>query len=207
MIPGVVVSLLLGVLTWSLLEYLIHRYLGHDRRYRKNVFAREHIRHHIEGDYFAPTHKKAQAAALAAALVTPFAILAAGPARGGAYVTGLMLFYTAYEILHRREHTSAGFGAYGRWARRHHFYHHFENAKMNHGVTSPLWDIVFGTYRAPGVIHVPPKLCMTWLRDPRTGDVRTEHAASFALESSARTAEKDVETVSSSFSHPPQESV
>ena len=49
---------LLGALTWSFLEYCIHRWLGHDRRFRKNVFAREHIRHHIEGNYFAPTWKK-----------------------------------------------------------------------------------------------------------------------------------------------------
>lgn len=188
MTPGIVVSFLVGVLTWSFLEYVIHRWLGHDRRTRKNAFAREHIRHHIEGNYFAPTRKKVLVAVVAAALVTPVAVLVAGPALGISYAAGFVFFYAAYEVLHRREHTSAGLGPYGRWARRHHFYHHFENAKVNHGVTSPLWDLVFGTYRAPGLIHVPPKLCMQWLRDPETGDVRAEHASSFVLTASARAA-------------------
>ncbi len=179
---GLAVFFALGVLTWSFLEYVIHRWMGHDRRFRRSQFGQEHTRHHIEGNYFAPTSKKLVVAALTTALLTPFAVLALGAGHGLAYVAGLMLFYGAYEVLHRREHTHPGLGAYGKWARRHHFYHHFENARMNHGVTSPLWDIVFGTYRRPDVIHVPDRLCMAWLRDPETRRVRREHAASFVIE-------------------------
>ena len=105
----------------------------------------------------------------------------AGRALGGAYVLGLMGFYGAYEVLHRLEHVWAGIGPYARWARKHHFYHHFVDARMNHGVTSPIWDLVFGTYRKPDVITVPKKLCMAWLKDPETGDIRAEHAGTFAL--------------------------
>lgn len=109
------------------------------------------------------------------------AILIAGRTVGVAYVLGLIGFYGAYEVLHRREHTHPGIGAYGRWARRHHFHHHFADARVNHGVTSPLWDLVFGTYRRPGVIKVPARLCMAWLLDPATGDVRAEHADHYEL--------------------------
>jgi sterol desaturase/sphingolipid hydroxylase (fatty acid hydroxylase superfamily) len=52
---------------------------------------------------------------------------------------------------------------------------------MNHGVTSPIWDFVFGTYRRPGTITVPKKLCMAWLKDPETGDIRAQHAGTFVL--------------------------
>jgi 4-hydroxysphinganine ceramide fatty acyl 2-hydroxylase len=181
MTMSVVGFALLGALTWTFLEYCIHRWLGHDRRFRKNPFAKEHIRHHIEGNYFAPTWKKLLLSFALTALLAPLFVLALGPARGLAYVAGLMLFYGTYEVLHRREHTHAGANAYGRWARRHHFYHHFENGKMNHGVTSPLWDLVFGTYRKPEIIHVPKRLCMEWLRDPETGGARREHEDSFVL--------------------------
>lgn len=92
-----------------------------------------------------------------------------------------MLFYCVYEALHRIEHVTAGIGPYGRWARRHHFHHHFVDGKTNHGVTTPLWDLVFGTYRRPGVIDVPPKLCMRWLLDPTTGGIREAHAGTFAM--------------------------
>jgi sterol desaturase/sphingolipid hydroxylase (fatty acid hydroxylase superfamily) len=162
----VIVSALLGVLTWTLLEYVIHRWGGHDRRYRKTPFGVEHIRHHAEGNYFAPTWKKLAIAAVVTGVLVVPAIALVGTARGVSYVVGLMAFYGVYEVLHRREHTHAGFGPYARWARRHHFHHHFVDGRTNHGVTSPLWDLVFGTYRTPGIIKVPPRLAMKWLEDP-----------------------------------------
>lgn len=90
-------------------------------------------------------------------------------------------FYGVYELMHRRDHTHAGFTAYGRWLRRHHFRHHLVDARTNFGVTSPIWDVVFGTYRAPEQIAVPAKLVMPWLLDPATGAVRAEHADAFVL--------------------------
>lgn len=177
---AIVVAALLGVLTWSLLEYVIHRWLGHDRRFRRNLFAVEHIRHHVEGGYFAPGWKKAIVAAVVGVGLGLPAFLVGGVV-GLAWVGGLLAFYATYELLHRLEHVRAGRGPYARWARRHHFTHHFVDARCNHGVTSPLWDFVFGTYRRPGKIAVPAKLRMPWLTDPRTGDVRADWADTFEL--------------------------
>jgi sterol desaturase/sphingolipid hydroxylase (fatty acid hydroxylase superfamily) len=181
----IVLAVLLGAFTWSFLEYVIHRWLGHDRRFRGNLFGKEHLRHHVEGDYFAPNHKKAMFAAVATMMLGAPAIAIAG-VLGAAWVVGFVAFYVAYEVLHRREHTHAGIGRYGRWARRHHFHHHFVDGRSNHGVTSPLWDLAFGTYQKPGVIPVPQRLCMKWLLDPQTKDVRVEHAARYTLRVTAR---------------------
>lgn len=176
----VIAAMTLGALTWTLLEYLIHRWMGHDRRFKRTPFGIEHVRHHIEGDYFSPSWKKVVIATSAAAVVGVPATALAGTA-GLAYLAGLVGFYAAYEVLHRREHTCAGIGAYGRWARRHHFHHHFVDGRTNHGVTSPLWDLVFGTYEQPTVIPVPRKLCMSWLVDPVTGDVLPTLAAVYRM--------------------------
>lgn len=178
---GVVVAAACGVATWTLLEYLIHRWMGHDRRFRRSPFGVEHIRHHIEGDYFAPTWKKLSVAAIVAAVLCGPAIAIAGTSLGVAYVAGLIAFYGVYEWLHRREHTHAGIGPYGRFVRRHHFHHHFVDGRKNHGVTTPIWDFAFGTYQTPTIIKVPPRLCMAWLIDPATGDVRAEHAGTYQL--------------------------
>lgn len=175
-----IAAMVLGALTWTLLEYVIHRWMGHDRRFKRTPFGIEHVRHHIEGDYFSPSWKKVLIAAGAAAVLGVPAIAIAGTT-GLAYLAGLIGFYTAYEVLHRREHTCAGIGPYGRWARRHHFHHHFVDGRTNHGVTSPLWDLVFGTYEQPTVIPVPRKLCMPWLLDPATGDVLPALAAVYRL--------------------------
>lgn len=180
MIQEIALSLLAGALTWSLLEYGIHRWAGHDRRLRGNVFEKEHTRHHSRGNYFAASWKKAGAAALLMALVIYPAMLAVGTVAGVTYAGGLAGFYLYYEILHRREHTHEGVGPYARWARRHHFYHHFGDPSMNHGVTSPIWDVVFGTYQAPDVILVPEKLKMRWLTDA-AGEVPEHLAGSYAL--------------------------
>jgi dihydroceramide fatty acyl 2-hydroxylase len=171
----------LGAFTWTFLEYLIHRWMGHDRRFRKSPFGLEHTRHHIEGDYFAPTWKKAVFVAVIAPLLCVPAVALAGIALGVAYVCGLVALYGFYEVLHRREHTHAGIGPYGRWARRHHFTHHFVDARVNHGVTTPVWDWVFRTYRKPGIIRVPARLRMRWLTDPETGGVPAAWAGTFVV--------------------------
>lgn len=180
-----ITAALAGAATWSLAEYCIHRWMGHDRRFRKSLFGQEHTAHHSRGDYFAPAWKKLAAAVAAIALLIGPALLIAGPVAGACYVLAFAGTYLGYELLHRLEHVHEGIGAYGRWARRHHFYHHFHDPSSNHGVTSPVWDIVFGTYRKPEVIHVPEKLKMRWLVDPATGDVHPHLTHSYALRRAA----------------------
>jgi sterol desaturase/sphingolipid hydroxylase (fatty acid hydroxylase superfamily) len=174
----IALAVVLGALTWTLLEYVIHRFAGH--QHRNNGFAAEHLRHHAEGDYFAPAWKKAGAAVVVfGGSGVPAVALAGG--LGLAWSAGLAATYLAYEFLHWRLHVSSGFGAYGRWARRHHFTHHFHGAKFNHGVTTPIWDHVFGTYKAPPeVIRVPRRVVMPWLVSAQ-GALRQEHAGAWAL--------------------------
>lgn len=181
MILTVFTALLLGALVWTFLEYVIHRWLGHDARTRPNPFAAEHVRHHSEGNYFAPSWKKAVAAVVFALVLIAPSVALAGVVAGPCFVAGLITMYVAYEVVHRRAHTHPGRGPYAKFLRRHHFYHHFVNPRFNHGVTTPLWDWAFGTLRAPGLIRVPPKLAMPWLVDPQTGDIRREHATHYAL--------------------------
>jgi hypothetical protein len=174
-----------GIMLWTLLEYVLHRFLGHDRRTMPNFFSVEHTRHHSEGGYFAPTWKKALVAVVMSAVVTALVGAVLDVSVAVPFAVGFVGMYVAYEVIHRRLHTHRGFGGVGRALRRHHFFHHFGNPRLNHGVTSPLWDIVFGTFEAPGVITVPEKLAMEWLVDPATGDVHTELATDWRLRRAA----------------------
>ncbi len=170
----------LGALTWSFLEYALHDWLGHWPR-GKVDFSREHLRHHADTRYFSPPAKKLQ---LAVPLLTLFGLAgwaAAGALAGASYAGGIALAWLGYEVLHRRTHTHPPRGPYGRWARKHHLYHHFANPNKNHGVTSPIWDIVFGTYVRPGRITVPEKHCMPWLCDPESGEVWPAYAADYTV--------------------------
>ena len=71
--------------------------------------------------------------------------------------------------------------AYGAWARRHHLTHHFAGVNTNHGVTSPLWDLVFGTWVASDVVSVPARHAskLPWLVDD--GAVRLAYASQYQV--------------------------
>lgn len=148
------IAFILGVLAWTLAEYAIHRGFGH-RKGAKNPFSVEHLKHHALVTYFAPTWKKA----IVAVAVFAVCALIAGPAFAG----GFAAMYVTYEWVHRRLHTHAALTAYGRWARRHHFHHHFARPRMNHGVTTPLWDWVFGTLDVPDQVKVPRGNALPWM--------------------------------------------
>ena len=155
---------LLGVFSWLFLEYILHRFLGHYTR-GKNAFSAEHLRHHVETHYFAPTYKKLIAAVVVIGLsCTVFSYLM-GLRIGCSFGFGLSIMYGVYEWAHRRLHTHGPANWYGRWARKHHFYHHFHNVNRNHGVTTPLWDIIFRTHETSEKIRVPRKLVLPWMLD------------------------------------------
>jgi hypothetical protein len=177
----VATALLAGVASWSLAEYLIHRGLGHVFVRSRNPFTTEHRKHHATTSYFSPSRKKTIAAVGTMVVVAPLAMALVGVAGGGAYGIGSVAMYVTYEVVHRRAHTHGPRGRYGRWLRRHHFTHHFLAPHKNHGVTSPLWDVVFGTYQRATVVRVPARHAMPWLLDRVTGAVRLEYAADYVL--------------------------
>ena len=90
----------------------------------------------------------------------------------------MYLFYTRF---HHACHWAAPANAYTRWCRKQHFAHHFHKPQLNHGVTCPWWDMVFGTYEEVDQIVVPERQAMEWLINPETGDVWEEFANDYVL--------------------------
>jgi sterol desaturase/sphingolipid hydroxylase (fatty acid hydroxylase superfamily) len=176
---GVLLALLAGAFAWTLAEYVLHRVVFHELSHAA-LGAREHRRHHAEPDYFAPAWQKALAGLAVTGLLLPGISLVAGPALGAAATAGFIAMYLAYEVLHRRCHTHPPRGAYGRWRRRNHFAHHFADPHRAHGVTTPLWDHVFGTTLRVDRVRVPRPLAMRWLVDA-AGRVRAPFAADYEL--------------------------
>ena len=179
-----VMAFTLGATGWSFSEYALHRWVGHGPR--KDVeFAREHLTHHAQRLYFTPTWKKIT---MALPVLGTMAVVAGALAgtTGVAGVAGYAVAYAGYEWLHRRLHTHAPRGPVSRFLRRHHFAHHFNGPQTNHGVTSPVWDLVFRTWRDPGVIRVPEKHAMPWLIDEATGEVFEAYAQDYRVHRAKR---------------------
>jgi hypothetical protein len=168
---------LLGSASWSAAEYAIHRLIGHGRKRTKPTsglgrfglaglayeFNREHLAHHTDPSYFAPTSRKVVAAAIAIPAATLVLTPLVGLRRAASFATGFSVAYGTYEVLHRRVHTHPPRGRYGRWIRRHHLAHHYKAPRANHGVTSPLWDLVLCTERPLERIRVPSRSAPVWL--------------------------------------------
>ena len=168
-----------GAFLWTFLEYILHRFLGHWKK-GTSAFTQEHLRHHREAHYFAPATKKAAAAAVVFSANAVAVGFFAGWWQGFAFICGLGLMYFTYEAIHKRLHTHAPIGLYGKWLRKHHFYHHFKDPKKNHGVTTPLWDLVFRTNVDPEVVPVPRKFSLPWLIDV-DGNILPDFAQDYSL--------------------------
>ena len=177
---GLLLGFLAGATAWTLTEYGLHRGYGH-KGGSKNPFTVEHLAHHTDIMYFASGWKKFVAAFLVLGITAPLLYLAAG-VYGVSASVGFALTYLTYEFVHKRLHTHGPKTRYGRWARRHHLYHHYKRPNLNHGVTTPIWDAVFGTLEVPPKIVVPRKKALPWMLNEK-GEMRPEYAQDFELHS------------------------
>jgi 4-hydroxysphinganine ceramide fatty acyl 2-hydroxylase len=141
----------LGVMIWTLLEYVLHRYVFHIQIPLRNPRLREivnasHLAHHASPKDPAkvlvhPVYGLVVSSLLYAAL---YGVLRNFFSAAGLLV-GVWAGFLYYEAVHYRVHFNlSGSGVIAR-QRRTHFYHHFTNNRVCFGVTSPLWDYVFGT--------------------------------------------------------------
>lgn len=180
------VLVLAGVFAWTLGEYVLHRFVMHELAGR-GLPSREHLLHHAD-----PEGNPGRPLLSWLGIVVVGGVLFAGPgwwiassvgavpAAGLALWGGWLLGYGGYERIHTRCHSHAPRGAYGRWVRRHHFHHHYGHPLANHGVTTPLWDRLFGTLEVAERVRVPRRHAMAWLVDAR-GALRDEHAGTYEL--------------------------
>lgn len=169
---SIVIAFIAGVVLWTLIEYLLHRFGGHRRTLGRRIM-REHLTHHATPDHFAPFARKLVLAVPVLGTIALAGFVAMGPS-GLAIVLGTTFGWTFYERLHRATHVRGPRNRYGEWARLHHLHHHFRSPKANHGVTTPMWDLVFGTLERPERVTVPRRHvhCFAWLLDGDDVDAR-----------------------------------
>jgi dihydroceramide fatty acyl 2-hydroxylase len=138
----------LGIVLWTLSEYVLHRYVFHwvnDTRWGKRIHFVLHGVHH---DY--PNDKDRLVMPLGASIPLGAAIYAAfyvavGQFHGEAIYAGMALGYLGYDGTHYAVHHFKQTSRIGKFLRRHHMLHHHADHSGGFGVSSPLWDIVFRT--------------------------------------------------------------
>ncbi len=171
---------LIGAALWTLGEYVMHRFGMHALKGR-GLASKEHLRHHARQDSVLESWYFAWAGVIGVGVALGLsAARLLGPV-GVALGAGWVASYGFYDWIHWRAHRRPIAHPYERWVRRHHFHHHFGHPLANQGVTTPVWDLVFGTFeRVDGPVRVPRRLAMVWLVDD-AGEVKPEYADDYVL--------------------------
>jgi sterol desaturase/sphingolipid hydroxylase (fatty acid hydroxylase superfamily) len=181
---GVLLAMVAGINLWFLFEYLLHRFAMHELHGR-GMMSREHLLHHVGAGWtFGYTHLLSWAGVglVGGAVWFPVGWWISGWQVGVGMGVGWAMGYAFYEYQHAAAHLRAPHTAYQRWLRKHHCHHHFGRPMSNHGVSMPVWDVVFRTYEAPDVVKVPRRLAagLGWLLDDE-GGLRPEYRDDYVL--------------------------
>lgn len=141
-----------GWLAWTLLEYLLHRFVFHRPPQtiedRVRSFAVHGYHHEFPNDRLRLVAPPLMSWPLAVVVMGLYIGLL-GPTIGLTLFAGTASGYIAYDWIHYYTHHFKPRNPLGRWLTRYHLLHHYDESWNTHrfGVSSPLWDFVFGTYR------------------------------------------------------------
>jgi dihydroceramide fatty acyl 2-hydroxylase len=143
------VLIALGGVGWTFIEYLLHRFLLHYRPQTpvlRAVVEALHLGHHREPhDEAMITVPVYASLPIAAALLGLYRLMAGGWEVAALLMVGTIAGYLYYEAVHFFIHRGSPRRGWLARLRRQHFFHHFNDQERCFGVTTGLWDGIFGT--------------------------------------------------------------
>lgn len=135
-----------GIFSWTLTEYLMHRFLYHkieDATYNTGI---QYLFHGIHHEY--PNDKSRLVLPIIPSIVFASIFFGFFYLLMGKYTyvfsPGFLLGYCTYMTIHFVIHRVPQPKRFNFWW-RHHRTHHFQQHDRAFGVSSPLWDIIFKT--------------------------------------------------------------
>lgn len=138
-----------GVVIWTLLEYIIHRWVFHYEP-KSGLGKRFHfIVHGVHHDYPNDARRLVMPPSVSLPLAVVFWLIFAvifgrfAPAVSGGFVFG----YICYDSMHYAIHHFAMKRGVWLWLKQYHLRHHYNDEYAGYGVSSPLWDYILGTTR------------------------------------------------------------
>lgn len=137
----------IGFFSWTLAEYLLHRFLFHMAPDNKIKNAIQYTLHGVHHEY--PKDKSrivmppAGALLIGGSLFIVFWIVMQKYAF--AFVPGFLMGYVAYAFMHYAIHAYQPPKNFLKILWVNHGIHHYKDDDRGFGVSSPLWDYIFGT--------------------------------------------------------------
>jgi dihydroceramide fatty acyl 2-hydroxylase len=136
-----------GLVFWTLTEYWLHRLVFHfepDHPIGRRLhFIIHGVHHDHPNDRMRLVMPPSVSIPLAALFLLGFhAVLGVGWLAFGA---GFLAGYLFYDMTHYHVHHHRPKSRLGKRLREQHMRHHFQDHERGYGVSSPVWDYVFGT--------------------------------------------------------------
>ena len=138
-----------GLLVWTLTEYVLHRYIFHwykDTAWGRRVhFLLHGVHHDFPNDADRLVMPLLTSVPLAVIFYTLFYFAFGGMRYAEPFFAGFAIGYLAYDGTHYAVHHFKQTSRIGKLIKRHHMLHHHADHDGGFGVSSPIWDYVFGT--------------------------------------------------------------
>ncbi len=145
--PQIILLFIAGMFVFTLVEYLMHRYLYHIKPHSHSFEQFSYKVHGVHHDYPKDKQRLAMPPVMALVLATFFFVLYR--ALMGDYVfgflAGFLMGYTGYLCVHYSVHIFKVPNNFLKVLWHHHAIHHYRQPDKAFGVSSPLWDYIFGT--------------------------------------------------------------
>jgi sterol desaturase/sphingolipid hydroxylase (fatty acid hydroxylase superfamily) len=141
-----------GLLSWGFVEYFLHRFIFHyDARSdsgRKVLYA-AHLSHHENPHATDRIFGRLGMTVPIAASYWLLAWLVTSSWRDASNLfIGVIAGYFFYEWLHFQCHHGKSRLPLLRYLKKYHLLHHHKTPNLRFGVTSPLFDLIFGTFQS-----------------------------------------------------------
>jgi len=143
----------LGLFVWTLTEYCLHRFVFHypaqSRIGKYLVFMFHGVHHAAPRDKTRLVMPPAGGIILLAGLYQVFRLVVPAPWIEP-FCAFFIIGYLAYDYVHYATHHFPMRTPLLHFIKVYHLQHHYGAKGLRYGVSSPLWDRVFGTYPANG---------------------------------------------------------
>lgn len=150
---GILGGFATGVAAWTFSEYALHRFLFHYEPSHPALQRAWYLIHGVHHEQPQCRTRLVMPPILSVPLAFAFyglfhlvvAVLLGLPLWVAPLFSGFIAGYIAYDMLHYSEHHLAMRWGILKYLKRYHLLHHFKTPDDRFGITSPLWDRVFGT--------------------------------------------------------------
>jgi len=137
-----------GVASWTLVEYLLHRFVFHyhptSETGKKIIFIFHGIHHAYPKDSKRLVMPPSVSIPLAVLFYFIFKALL-GPFFELPFFAGFITGYLCYDMTHYAIHHFAIKSKFMMFIKAHHMKHHYQDNNKRFGVSQPVWDYVFQT--------------------------------------------------------------